>query len=57
MALTVELAGGGRRLVVVELGENGRWFATRSMPATRKAIAALRRQHQPTTGDCGGWAA
>ncbi|HEX6239161.1 MAG TPA: hypothetical protein VFZ68_18325 [Acidimicrobiales bacterium] len=56
MALTVELAGGARRLVVVELGENGRWFATRSLPATRQAIAALHRQHQPSAGGFGGWA-
>jgi RNA polymerase subunit RPABC4/transcription elongation factor Spt4 len=57
MAVVVELEGGARRLVVVERGEAGRWFASRTLPATDEAIRALRRQHQPHGEDCGGWAA
>jgi hypothetical protein len=59
MALVVELAGGGRRLVMVERGEGGRWFAVRVMAASSEAIRALRRQHEhrPDDESGGGWAA
>jgi hypothetical protein len=59
MAVLVELAGGARRLVVVERGEDGRWFATRCQPASDEAVAVLRRQHSAPVDppDCGGWAA
>ena len=53
MAVRVELAGGARRLVVVERGERGRWFAVRTLPASDETVAVLRRQDESGTG--GGW--
>ncbi len=52
MALVVELHGGRRLLVVVERGRDGRWVAVRSMPATDRVVAVVRRQHE--TGELGG---
>jgi hypothetical protein len=56
MAVRVELADTAR-LVVVERGEDGRWFAVRVLPATDRTVTMLRRQHQAGGEDCGGWAA
>jgi hypothetical protein len=58
MAVRVELANGTRRLVVVERGVGGRWFAVRTLPATDKTVTALRRQDEtPPAVGCGWWAA
>jgi hypothetical protein len=46
MALVIELHGGTRTVVVAERAPGGRWVAVQTMPATPKAIAALRRQHE-----------
>lgn len=53
MAVRVELTGGARRVVVVERGEHGRWFAVRTLPASAETLAVLRRQDE--TGTDGGW--
>jgi hypothetical protein len=57
MAVQVELANGTRRLLVIERGAGGRWFAVRTLPATDETVAALRRQDRTPASGCGWWAA